>query len=663
VHQLQGWWEKLQKSFSLKTMTPANQVTDEEVFGQLEVITLGLERALARYQMTSLTTYKHGENWFSTQLEFYHFLINGEVRRVPVMQQNLQETLLTSRTVFGFEKGELRAASSTYHVATLGVKDYPKPITPGLLSVLLSAPGEFVLTQSFVPLSKTESLNRGETAVERMGQTAGRAVSEVNEMSAGGEGSLLDDLASGRYILGEYSLTVVLKARTVPQLSELIAHTVTTLSEVGFMVAREDFGVEASFWSQLPGQHLRYRARPDTVTSRNAAGLMALYGEYKGDSREKSHWPNSTALFRTLVGSLYELSLHVRDVGHTFICGPTGRGKTTVQLYLAAMQAEANVTQVIFDNGLGTAVYVSAMGGKYHDVRIGSPFANPFQLESNPENIAFVTLLFHRLAKKGGHQLSQREQTQIDSAVKNVFGLPKPMRRAQRLLDFIDKTEKDGLDKKLARYLEGGSMEWLFDNEKDSFDFDRPVTGVNIEHIIDNDEIRAECMMYLFHRVGLIKDGRRLRVDIAEFWRALDDEYFVDWLQAFFNKARKDNAMLVAETQSPEKVANSKIAHVVIGQTATKIYIWNPEASKDVYMNDFGLNATEFAWVKKLGIGRILVKKTDGTSVILELDLGGRTHKVDLAVLSPTTESARGLLALIDKVGDDPKVWGPIWNK
>ena len=651
-------WKAKQK----EKKTP--EVNNEKLAEQLKTITLGLERGMKQYQMTALSTYEHNGYWFSAQLELYQFLLDGVIRRSPLMRQNLQKTMLVSRPIFGYEKGELRAAPSTYHIAALGIKGhgYPKQITPGRLSVVLGLRGEFVLTQTFVPLSKAVSLNRADEAVKRQEQTESRAVSQRDEMSQGGEGNLLDDLTAGRYVLGEYHFALVLKSRTVDELGELIAQAVTTFGEVGIALVREDVGTEATYWSQLPGQHLRYRPRPDTMTSRNAAGLMAPYGEFLG-SQSGNHWGRSTALLRTVFSTPYHFNFHVRDVGHTFICGPTGSGKTTAQLFLAAMQSAAGLTQVFFDYGLGSAVYTRAMGGNFFNIDIGVETGwNPFQMEPTPQNVGFVTMLFHRLAKKSGHTLSQTEHSQLDKAVVMVFKLPKHMRRPARLLDFIDPTDKDGLDKKLARWVQGGAMAWLFDCEKDTIDFDRPVTSVNIKNLLDNDEVRAESMMYLFYRVGLVKDGRRLRIDIGEFWRALDDEFFVDWLQAFFNTARKDDAMLVAETQSPEKVANSKIAHTVIGQTSTKIYLWNLDASRKVYMESFGLTETEFNWVKKLGRERMLLKQTDGTSVILELNLGASGLRGDLAVLSGTSESAREVEELIAEVGNDPKVWRPIWN-
>jgi type II secretory pathway predicted ATPase ExeA len=42
-----------------------------------------------------------------------------------------------------------------------------------------------------------------------------------------------------------------------------------------------------------------------------------------------------------------------KDTGHTFICGPTGSGKTVLVGFLLAMLARGGVTQVVFDKDRG----------------------------------------------------------------------------------------------------------------------------------------------------------------------------------------------------------------------------------------------------------------------------------------------------------------------
>ena len=54
-----------------------------------------------------------------------------------------------------------------------------------------------------------------------------------------------------------------------------------------------------------------------------------------------------------------------RIPGHTFICGPTGSGKTVFIGFLVAMLARQGATQVLFDKDRGLEILVRALGGMY----------------------------------------------------------------------------------------------------------------------------------------------------------------------------------------------------------------------------------------------------------------------------------------------------------
>ncbi len=629
----------------------------------VDAIGLALEHALAALSPVALGTYRHGDVMFSRQLEFYAFLANGDRRRVPFVMAPIQETLLTSRTLFAMETGELRASASTRFVAALGVKQYPDRIVPGILSRLFGNPAELVLTQSYAPLPRAAAMKRAEDAVTLDRQVEARAKSQQAEIEAGGEGTLLDDLESGRYGLGECHLSLFVRTTEPKALERDLANIVPRLDELGFRTAREDFALEGAHWAQLPGQDPGYRPRPDTLTSGNAAGMMSFVGEWKG-SRDGNKWGGALVALRTMFGEFHDFNLHVKDVGHSIILGPTGSGKTTAQLFIAAMLSRYGAKQVFFDYGRGSEVFCYAMGGKFTGLRIGEPSGfNPFRIGESPKHVLLATAIVRRLCEKTGGPLSQRLVTQLENAVATVFRLPLEQRRLSRVIDSVDRTSQDGIDKRLARWVEGGPMAWLWDNESDVIDFERPITGFDIKHFIDDDEIRPEVMMYLFHRLGDIVGKGRVAVYLGEFWKALDDPYFSDWIEAFLNTARKDDAVFVGETQSPEKVAESDIAHVVINQTATKIYLWNRDADRDTYVGRFGLSEEEYGWVRNLGRERMLVKQKDGVSVVLGLDLGAPELAPYLAVLSGTTEAAHEVELIRNEVGDDPRDWRPIWNK
>ncbi len=558
------------------------------------------------------------------------------------------------------DSGSIFTPERVIHIAALGIKTYPRRTGPGKLHVLLSLPFEFVLTQSFACLSKESARDTLNKAVSRLAQTEDDATSDAEDIAGGGEGTALNDLAAGKLFLGEHHLVFLIKAQNEGDLNRHVAMARKALADVECIAARESLALEAAFWSQLPG-NLTYRPRPTTITSWNFVGMTSFYGEEQGTAKG-NHWGPSLAVFRTVFGTPFDLNLHVKDVGHTFICGPTGWGKTTLQLFLAAMQDRHGATQVLFDYGRGSEAYVWAQRGRFFALPPGERTGmNPYQGEPTPGNILFVQKLFLRLVTMGNREVSQRQVTELEEVVEKVFRLDKKIRRPSSMLEYLNRTEPDGLAKKLARWVGDGAMAWVFDNPEDTIDFERRVTGFNIKHFLDDDDLRAPIMMYLFHRIEALSDGRRLAVNVGEFWRVLDDEFCADWVKRFLNTGRKNECMFVGETQSPNAVAESSIAHAVIEQTATKIYLGNPEATKEVYCGKFGLKEREFDLVKGMGRNRFLLKQPSG-SILLQFDLGAPVLRDDLAVLSGSDETARQVESIRAEVGNDPEDWRPLWN-
>src|SRR5690606_41006115 len=72
---------------------------------------------------------------------------------------------------------------------------------------------------------------------------------------------------------------------------------------------------------------------------------------------------------RTEGSTPFRLSLHVGDVGHTLVVGPTGAGKS-VLLALMALQFRRYARSQVFAFDFGGSIRASAlaMGGDWHDL-------------------------------------------------------------------------------------------------------------------------------------------------------------------------------------------------------------------------------------------------------------------------------------------------------
>lgn len=641
--------------------------------------------ALARYEPQRLGSYLRRGIWHSSTLEFIGSLINGESRPVPLPRGPLAQALATSRLLFGAEAIEYRTPIDSRVAAMLAIKEYPAVSIVGMFNRLLSAPFECILTQSFTFLSRVASEGLLLRQIHRMRNAGDFGVSQTAQLQ-----EALDALSSNEFVFGDHHCTLQVLAEgpvsdgepnAVPGLrglNESLAQARSLLAETGMTVAREDFALEAAFWAQLPG-NFSMRPRKAPITSRNFAAMSAFHN-YPTGRASGNHWGDALAVLITRARSPYHFSLHAsdprdpdggsrKDAGHTFICGPTGSGKTVLIGFLIAMLSRTGATQVVFDKDRGLEILVRALGGEYFALKSGRPTGfNPLQLPLTPANVQFLKIWLSSLVRPvGGLALSVTQQEDLDQALHGTLALGPSMRRLSRLLEFLDATDPEGLHARLARWCEAaeGDYAWVFDNECDVI-VERlsgdAIVGFDVTEFLEHTAVRAPITLYLFHLVRQLLDGRRLVCWMDEFWRLLADSAFESFAQDGPKTWRKLNAVMCLATQSASDVLNSNISRTIVEQTPTKILFPNSDANFDEYTQGFGLTEREFRLIKeKLEPGsRSFLIKQGHHSVVCNLDLKG--FDSELRVISGRISEVERMHHLIHTMGPSPALWLPAFQ-
>ncbi|MEW6020266.1 MAG: transporter, partial [Pseudomonadota bacterium] len=135
------------------------------------------------------------------------------------------------------------------------------------------------------------------------------------------------------------------------------------------------------------------------------------------------------------------------------------------------------------------------------------------------------------------------------------------------------------------------------------------------------------------------------------------DEAFRAFAQDGLKTFRKQNALLLLATQSPADVLRSPIAHTLVEQCATQIFLPNPLAQARDYVDGFGLTERELTLVRDElppRSGKFLIKQA-GLATVAELDLAGLED--DLAVLSGRASSVALMRQLREAIGSRPDDW------
>ncbi len=639
-----------------------------------------VQASLSRYDPEPLGSYRLNGHWHSRTLEFVRLLLDAEVHPVRMPRAPLSEVLGTGRLLFGAETVEYRLPSGQRVGAMLGVKEYATPSIVGMYDRLLSAPLSFVLTQSFTFLTKAAGQGLLQRQFNRMANAGDFAVSQAEELKLA-----LDALTSNEFVMGDHHLSLQILAE-VPEssislpaelrlkpLNDAVALARSLLADTGMTVAREDLALEAAFWAQLPG-FFSMRPRKAPVTSRNFAA-MAPFHNYPSGRRYGNFWGEALTLLVTSARSPYHFSLHAsdpsqpdggsrKDTGHTLICGPTGSGKTVFIGFLVTVLSARGVTQIIFDKDRGLEILVRALGGEYLSLKNGCPTGfNPLQLPRSADNEEFLKVWLSALC--GSHAvLTVREQADLDQALRGTLALDLAERRLSRLTEFLDPTDPNGLQARLARWCSatGGDYGWVFDNIEDLVVpriSGQAIVGFDVTDFLANDAIRTPVTLYLFHLVRRMLDGRPLVCWMDEFWRLIADPAFQGFAKDGPKTWRKLNAVMCLATQSASDVLESPVSRTIVEQTATKILFPNVDAVEDEYVRGFGLSEREFKLIKEhvaAGSRQFLVKQ-GAHSVVCQLDLRG--FDAELKVISGRATAIERMEEIMARVGGQVTRWLP----
>lgn len=594
-------------------------------------------------------------SYFSEPLEFIHYLVNGFWQNIPLGHKNAAKTVLTSRIQIEKDHVKVVNRTGTRLGGVLSIKEYVSGTAAGMLDGLLKLPVEFVLTQSFEFISKASATGLLQMQQRRLINSGDMAESQIEEIN-----EAMDLLISNEFCMGNHHLTLSVFGKTLREMKDNISHCEGELSEFGLITAKETLGVEACFWAQLPANHSMI-ARKAPITSQNFAAFASLhnypYGKAKGN-----HWGEAVALLKTSSKTPYYFNLHYpKDLGNTTVIGPSGEGKTVLMLFINAMAEKFKPRQVFFDKDRGSEIFIRAQGGSYSPIKAGEPTGfNPLKLPDTSKNRKFLRDWLTKLLATPGEVFSPSMVEDVNSAINGNYKLDYDERRLANIFPFFPVGGENSLRNRLKQWIDNGDKAWVFDNENDSLEINTRLIGFDVTDFLEDPVIRTPLLMYLFQRIDELITGEPITITLDEGWKLLDDEYFEKNFKNWLKVIRKLNGLTMFGTQEPSDVTKSAVGATIRSQSPTQIFLRNTQADKVDYVDNFKLTLREFEIIKTLPQRNFLIKQ--GTkSVVAELDLSGMDDTI--AVLSGTKANVEILDEIRGEVGNDPKVWLPIFHK
>ncbi|MBL0725962.1 MAG: VirB4 family type IV secretion/conjugal transfer ATPase [Alphaproteobacteria bacterium] len=609
---------------------------------------------LMHYKSKLLGIREENGSYYSEPLEFFSYLINlGYQQKVLLPRKPISDCIPSCRLFFADRAIEIVGPNYRKFAGIVSIKEYRPATFVGMLDGFLQLPFEFVITQSFAFIDRMSAISKMQLQQRRLVQSEDVAISQIQEI-----GEALDSAMSGIFAFGLHHTTVACLADNPKELDTFLSQVIVEFSNSGISAVREKTNMEPCFWAQLPG-NLSYAARAATINTLNLASFASFHnypsGKFKGN-----FWGNAVTVFNTTSGTPYFFNFHARDVGHTFIIGPTGAGKTVLLNFLCGQAQKFKPRTFFFDKDRGAEIFIKAIGGKHITIDPSRPcYFNPFALEDTGSNRHFLIELLSVLVSSNG-KVTPEEKELLDSAVKGNYKLKPEDRQLCNIAPFLGIDIPGSIASRLKMWYGNGAKAKVFDNAEDKLDFSKGrVFGFEMAELLKDQEVLSPALLYVFHKIQSSLDGTPTMIILDEAWALIDNPVFAPKLKDWLKVLRKLNAFIIFATQSVEDAAKSAISDTLVQQTATQIFLPNLKATspyKDVFM----LSEREFDLVKHTDpASRFFLIKQDTDGVIARIDLKGMMDIIN--ILSARADTAIILDKIISKVGSDPVEWLPIF--
>ena len=345
----------------------------------------------------------------------------------------------------------------------------------------------------------------------------------------------------------------------------------------------------------------------------------------------------------------FRLDLHVGDVGHTLIVGPTGSGKS-VLLSLLALQFRRFIgAQVIlFDRGRSARAATLAMGGESIELGLeGTLSLQPLARIDEPGEIAFALQWVTALLTSEGVRVTPDVKDAVWTALQSLASAPKAERTLTGLAVLV---QSNALVAALSPYTLEGAYGRLLDGSSEQL-AETDVLHVEMEQLMPHKALVPPVLTYLFHRLearfgSLTPTGSGSRPTLMildEAWTFLDDALFAARIREWLKTLRKKNVAVVFATQSLADIERSTIAPALIESCPTRIFLPNDRAlepqARAVYER-FGLNARQVEILSTAAPKRDYYAQTARGNRLFELGLG----PVALALCGASTPDDQKLI-------------------
>ncbi|WP_336162780.1 ATPase [Fusobacterium polymorphum] len=578
--------------------------------------------------------------------------------------------------------GGLKPKLGNKHMRCISLQGFPNFTVPCMFDELNRLGFEYRWVTRFMFLSKQEALSKLEkkwkatfsgriSMLKRvmMELTGDKEPTKIDEDALEKADEINTQLNLTRADIlaqGFYCCAIVVYGDTSEEVDDRALEIEKTINKLGFITINETVNCVETFLGAIPG-NIYNNIRTPILNTVSLCHLLPTSSVWAGDKWNKELNMPPLVYTQTKGSTAFRFNLHVGDIAHTCIIGPTGAGKSTALGLINAQYKKYPNSQVfIFDKGGSARILTYAVGGTFFDLGVDNLTFQPLRgigilkdnleeeerkMKSSKEKNGgiFSELDKQKILNKEKErayrelewanewvleifiqeniELNQVQKTKIWQALELLATSEEKFRTISNLRTSLNDRElKDTLEK----YTIKGALGRYFDSDEENFTFsDWQV--FEMEKIMNVKSAVTPLLSYLFHKVEEKLTGPPSLIVLDECWLFFDNEQFAGKIREWLKVLRKKNTGVIFATQELGDIMNSKLFTTILDACLTKIFLPNANAMSDNYSviyRKFGLNGKEIEIISESTPKKEYYYKSPKGSRLFELVLGENTLKL-----------------------------------
>ncbi|HAU1368086.1 TPA: conjugal transfer protein TrbE [Legionella pneumophila] len=472
-------------------------------------------------------------------------------------------------------------------IQCVAIEGFPMESYPGILTLLTQLPVEYRWNSRFIFMDPHEAVahftkfrkkwkQKVRGFFDQMFNTNSGVVDEdalgmVNDAQAA-----IAETNSGMVGQGYYTSVVVLMDEDRANVEKAALFIEKNINALGFSARTETINTMDAYMGSLPGHGVENIRRP-LMNTMNLADLLPTSSIWTGENKAPCPLfpPLSPPLMHCVTSgnAPFRLNLHVRDLGHGIMFGPTRSGKSTHLGLLALSWRRYKDARIYsFDKGMSMYPTCKATGGEHFtiadkDSRLA--FA-PLQFLETKADRAWAMEWIDTILALNGLNTTPAQRNEIGHAILSMH-----QSGSKTVSEFVMTIQDEPIRETLKQYTIDGLMGHLVDAESDGLGLSSFMT-FEIEHLMGlGEKFALPVLLYLFRRIETSLDGRPTLILLDEAWLMLAHPVFKNKIAEWLDSMAKKNCVVFMATQHLSHAANSGILDIIVESTATKIFLPN----------------------------------------------------------------------------------------